>query len=152
MSSPSSSAPADASTSSRSSPESRPTTPAIGGRSLAKVPWPRRRLARRRGGSAGSSCGMTFFPRILVGIVGLHRRVVQRIAVQVDPGVLLEAMPQSQQVLAVAAQLAGHPGRRGPLGDAVEDHQDLRGAALGALERGPGPGVEDAAAGAALVI
>jgi hypothetical protein len=31
------------STSERNSPDSRPTTPAIGGRSFSNVPWPRRR-------------------------------------------------------------------------------------------------------------
>ncbi|HMB03841.1 MAG TPA: hypothetical protein VKP69_08905, partial [Isosphaeraceae bacterium] len=61
-------------------------------------------------------------------------------------------MPQRQQVPAVATQLAGHLGRRCPLGDAAEDHQDLRGTPLDALEEGPSPGVEDASAGAALVV
>src|SRR5215469_17699531 len=83
-------------TSSRTSPDSRPTTPAIGGRSVAKVPWPRRLLARRRGGSSGSSCGMPFFPRVLVHLIGLDHRVVQRVAVQTDAGALLESVPQGQ--------------------------------------------------------
>ena len=48
----------------RNSPGSRPTTPAIGGRSFAKVPWPRRRSARRRGGSAASEYGMPSLPRV----------------------------------------------------------------------------------------
>src|SRR5436305_801519 len=50
-------------------PLSRPTTPQIGGRSLAYVPWPRRLFARRRGGSPGSRCGSPFFPRVLVRLV-----------------------------------------------------------------------------------
>jgi hypothetical protein len=139
-------------TSERNAPESRPTTPAIGGRSLANVPWPRRRLARRRGGSAGSSCRMPFFPRVLVQLIGLDGRIAQRVAVQFHPGVLLEAVPQLQEVLAVAAQLAGHLRRGRRLGDAAEDHQELGGAAVRRLEHRPGPGVEDAAAGGALVV
>jgi hypothetical protein len=119
---------------------------------LAKVPWPRRRLARRRGGSAGSRCGIPFFPRVLVHLVGLGHGVVQRVAVQPQPRVLLEAVPQLQQVLAVAAQLAGHPGRGLARGDAVEDQQQLGGAAMRPLQDGPGPGVEHPAAVAALVL
>jgi hypothetical protein len=66
--------------------------------------------------------------------------------------VLLEAVPQLQQVLAVAAQLAGHL-RRGPSRrDAVEDEHDLGGAAVRPLQDGPGPGVEDPAAVAAPVV
>jgi hypothetical protein len=119
---------------------------------LAKVPWPRRLLARRRGGSAGSSCGMPFFPRILVHLVGLDHGVIQRVAVQPEPRVLLEAVSQLEEMLAVAAQLAGHLGRRLARRDAVEDEHDLGGAAMGALKDSSGPGVEDAAAVAALVV
>src|SRR5258707_1143890 len=49
----------------RTWPVVRPTTPTIGGRSLASLPRPRRLLARRRGGSVGSRGGLPFFPRIL---------------------------------------------------------------------------------------
>src|SRR5262245_53234547 len=139
------------STSERNSPDSRPTTPAIGGRSFANVPWPRRRLARRRGGSAGSSCRMPFFPRVLVQLVGLDHGVAQRVAVQPPPRVFLEAVSQLQQVLAVAAQFAGHPGGGLARGDAVEDQQDLTGAVVRPLEDSPGPGVEHAAAVPTLV-
>ena len=65
---------------------------------------------------------------------------------------LLEAVPQLQQVLAVAAQLAGHRRRGLPRRDAVEDEHDLGGAAVRPLQDGPGPGVEDPAAVAALVV
>jgi hypothetical protein len=65
---------------------------------------------------------------------------------------LLEAVPQLQEVLAVAAQLAGHLGRGLARRDAVEDEHDLGGAAVRPLHDGPGPGVEDAAAVAALVV
>jgi hypothetical protein len=66
--------------------------------------------------------------------------------------VLLEAVPQLQQVLAVAAQLAGHLGRGLARGHTMEDQQELRRAAVRPLQVGPGPGVEDAAAVTALVI
>jgi hypothetical protein len=64
---------------------------------------------------------MPFFPRVLVHLVGLDLSVIQRIAVQPPACVLLEAVSQFQQVLPVAAQLAGHPGRGLTRGDAVED-------------------------------
>src|SRR3954453_432361 len=92
----------------RASPDSRPTTPAIGGRSVAKVPWPLRLLARRRGGSSGASCGTPSFPRVLIHLIGLDHVVAQRVAVQSDPGALLEPVPEDQQLLAIAAQLARH--------------------------------------------
>src|SRR3954451_21311527 len=95
-------------TSKRTSPDSRPTTPAIGGRSGSKVPWPLRLLARRRGGSSGSSCGVPFFPRVLVHLGSFDHLVVQWVAVQSDPGALLKPVSQDQQLLAIAPQLAGH--------------------------------------------
>src|SRR5262245_52594872 len=113
MTSSSSAPPADSRTSRWTSPESRPTTPATGGRSLAKVPWPRRRWARRRGGSSGSTCGRPFFPRVDVAFVGLDHLIAQRVAVQPRRGVVLEAVSQLQEVLAVALQLVRHPGRGG---------------------------------------
>ena len=131
-------------TSMRSCFDSRPTTPTIGGRSVAKVPRPRRRLARRRGGSAGSGCGMPFFPRVLVHLVRFDHVIVQRVLVQSPPGVLLKSVPQIQEAHAVAVQFAGQLGRRHALGDAAEDGQDLGGTTLGALEDGASEGVEDA--------
>ena len=95
---------------------------------------------------------MPFFPRVDVGLVGLDHRVAQRVAVEPDPGVLLEAVSKLQQVLAVAPQFASHLRRGRRLGDAVEDHQQHPRPAMGPLEDGPGPGVEDAAAGLALIV
>ena len=95
---------------------------------------------------------MPFFPRVLVHLVGLDHGVVQRVAVQADAGALLESVPQGQQLLAITAQLAGHLGRGGALSDPAEDQQELRGAAMGPLQGGPGEGVEDPAAGAALEV
>ena len=138
-------------TSRRTSPDSRPTTPATGGRSLAKVPWPRRLLARRRGGSAGSGCGMPFSPAFWYISSASTTASPSGLRSSPDPGVALEPVPQLQQLHPVAAQLAGQPGGGGALGEAAED-QRLGGAALRPLQGGAGPGVEDAAAGRAAVV
>jgi hypothetical protein len=66
--------------------------------------------------------------------------------------VLLKAVSQFQEVLPVATQLTGNPGRGLTRGNAVEDQHDLGGAAVRAPQEGPGPGVEDPAAVAALVV
>jgi hypothetical protein len=66
--------------------------------------------------------------------------------------VLLEAVPQPQQLHPIAAQLARQPRGGGPLGDATEDQQDLGGPSLPAVEDRAGEGVEDPAAVATLVI
>src|ERR1019366_3963481 len=92
---------------SRSSPLSRPTTPQTGGRSFSQVPWPGILFARRRGGSSGSRCGTPFFPRILVGLVGLQDLVIQWHPVAVPEGQVLQPVPQVQQLRAVALQLTG---------------------------------------------
>jgi hypothetical protein len=95
---------------------------------------------------------MPLLPRVLVHLVGLDHGVAQRVAVQPEPGPLLQAVPPLQEVLAVAAQLASHLGRGSARRDAVEDQHQLRGTAVGPLQDGPGPSVEDAAAVTALVI
>jgi hypothetical protein len=61
-------------------------------------------------------------------------------------------MPQRQQFLAIAAQLAGHLRRGGALSDPAEDHQKLRGTAVRPLQRGSREGVEDPAATTALEV
>ena len=119
---------------------------------MSKVPWPLRLLARRRGGSSGSSCGMPFFPRVLVHLVGLDHVIVQRVAVQADAGALLEPVPQGQQLLAIAAQLARHRRRGGALSNPAQNHQELRGTAMGPLLGGRREGVEDPATIAALEV
>lgn len=63
----------------RGSLVSREITLMMGGRSLASVPCPLRLLARRRGGSAGSGCGVLLFPGVLVPCVGLTRRASHHI-------------------------------------------------------------------------
>jgi hypothetical protein len=95
---------------------------------------------------------MPFFPRVDVRLIGLDHLIVQRVAVQPQPSVVLEAVPQLEQVLAVAAQLAGQLGRRGRLGHPAEDQQELGRRPPDALQGRRGEGVEDAAAVAALVV
>jgi hypothetical protein len=73
----------------------------------------------------GSSCGIPFFPRVLVHLVRFDRLIVQGIAVQADAGALLKPVSEGQQFLAIAAQLACHLRRGGALSDAVQDHQEL---------------------------
>ena len=67
-------------------------------------------------------------------------------------GVALHAAAQLQQVLAVAAQLAGQPRRGDALGEAAEDEHDLGGPAVRPLQLAAGEGVEDPAAGGAAVV
>jgi hypothetical protein len=133
-------------------PLSRPTTPQTGGRSLVKVPWPRRWFARRRGGSSGSRCGSPFFPRVLVRLIGLDDAILQRAEAAVLEGQALELVAELQQLEPVALQLAGQPGRRRAMGEAAEDQQQLDGPPLRAPQRRAGEGIEDAPAVAAAVL
>jgi hypothetical protein len=97
-------------------------------------------------------CGTPFFPRVLVHLVGLGMIVRQWRMIDVGQCSALDLMPQSEQVLAADADLAGE--RRGglPLGDAADDQEDLGGAQVGALPGGVGVHVEDPAAALAAVI
>jgi hypothetical protein len=61
-------------------------------------------------------------------------------------------VPQVRQVHPVATELAGQRRRRHAPGDAAEDEDDLSRPPLHPLQGGPGPGVEGAAAMAALVV
>jgi hypothetical protein len=94
---------------------------------------------------------MPFFPRILEHLVGLDHRVIERQGIGGPQGVVLELVPQVQQVLPVPVQFASQTGRGRALGDAPEDQEDLRGAAVGLAEDGLGEGVEDPAARAVVV-
>ena len=67
---------------------------------------------------------------VLVHLVALDHVITQRVAVQPPLGVVLHEPAQLQQVLAVAAQLAGQPRRGDPLGEAAEDEHDLGGRAM----------------------
>src|SRR5262249_7357565 len=137
---------------SRIRPLSRPTAPQTGGRSFAQVPCPGSALARRRGGSSGSRCGTPFFPRVLVGLVGLQHPVLQRHDVAIAVGRALEPVPQLQQLGAVAVQLAGQSRRGDALGEAADDQHQLPRPPPGAVQDRPGEGVEDAVAVPAAII
>src|SRR3954447_10984930 len=105
-------------------PLARPTTPGTGGRSVSQVPWPLAWLARRRGGSSGSSCVAPFFPRVLVHLVGFGSVVRQRLAGRGAQRPGLDLMPQPQQMLAADPDLTRQLRRGDPLGDATEDQED----------------------------
>ena len=130
----------------------RPITPGTGGRSVSQVPWPLAWFARRLGGSSGSLCGMPFFPRVLIHLVGLGLVVRQRCAVGGVERAGLDRVSQSEQVLAADPHLAGEFRGGHPLRDATEDQEDLRGAQMSALPGGVREHVEDPAAGFATVI
>ena len=110
------------------------------------------RFARRLGGSSGSVCGIPFFPRILVQLVGLGPVVRQGRAVGGGQRTGLDRVPQPEQMLAADPQLAGEFRGGHPLGDAAEDQEDLGGAEMGPLPGGVGEHVEDPAAALAAVI
>src|SRR3954451_18245757 len=119
---------------SRRCPLSRPTTPQTGGRSFSQVRWPGTLFARRRGGSSGSRCGTPFFPRILVGFVGLQDLVIQGHPVAVPEGQVLQPVPQVQQLRAVALQLTGELRGGDPLGDSADDQDQFDGPPLDPVE------------------
>jgi hypothetical protein len=88
----------------------------------------------------------------LIHLVGLHHLVVPPALVSEAVSRVLEPVPQLEQLLAVAAQLAGELGGGHPLGDASEDHHQLDGPPLGALKERPSEGVEHPPAARATVI
>ena len=92
---------------------------------------------------------MPFFPRILVGLVGLQHLVVQRHEVAVAEGQILESVPQVQEFRAVATQLAGQLGGGDALGEATDDQDQFAGPPLDAVQGRAGEGVEDPTAVAA---
>jgi hypothetical protein len=84
----------------------------MGGRWLAEVPCPLRVLARRRGGSAGSRCGVLFFPRVLIPFIRLEDRASYRLRRRRVVQVGVEVPPQRMELLARQAQLARQAGCR----------------------------------------
>jgi hypothetical protein len=92
---------------------------------------------------------MPFFPRILVGLVGLQDLVVQRHPVAIAKGQVLESVPQVQQLGAVATQLARQLGGGDALGEAADDQYQLAGPPLNAMQGRVGEGIEDPPAVAA---
>src|SRR3954469_7508435 len=94
---------------------------------------------------------MPFFPRVLVHLVGLDLRIVQRQRVSGLQRLLLEPVPQSEQVLTVPVQFAGQACRGRALGDAAEDQEELRRSPVGLVEDRLGEGIEDSSARATVV-
>jgi hypothetical protein len=92
---------------------------------------------------------MPFFPRILVGLVGLQDLVVQRHPVAIPKGQVLQSVPQVQQLGAVAIQLPRQLGGGDALGEAADDQYQLAGPRLEAMQGRAGEGVEDPLAVAA---
>ena len=101
-------------TRSRTCPTARPTTPATGGRSLAKVPWPRPLVGPPPRRVVGVGVRDAFFPprsgtsrrpRPPASSSGLGSAASQRRR--------LEPVPQPQQVLAVCAPARGPAARWG---------------------------------------
>jgi hypothetical protein len=92
---------------------------------------------------------MPFFPRILVGLVGLQDLVVQRHQVAIPKGQVLESVPQVQQLGAVAIQLPRQLGGGDALGKTADDQYQLAGPPLEAMQSSAGEGVEDPLAVAA---
>ena len=116
------------------------------------MPWPGILFARRRGGSSGSVCGTPFFPRVLVGLVGLQHLVIQRHPVAVPEGGVLEPVPQCEQLRAVAFELPRQLRGGHSLGDPSHDQGQFAGPSPGAVEGRVGEGVEHPAAVAAAVV
>ena len=103
--------------------------------------WPAA-AAGRRDRARGS-----LFPRVDVALVGLDHRIVRRVAIDGNAAVLLETMPQLQQVL-LRSWLSSRAMRavRGGLGDAVEDQYGERakpGVVLGCVRPDLDPGVSE---------
>jgi hypothetical protein len=96
-------------------------------------------------------CGIPFFPRILVHLVGLGPVVRQGHAVGGGQRTGLDRVPQPEQMLAADPQLAGESRGGLPLGDAAEDQEDLSGAQVCPLPGSAGEHVEDPAAALAAV-
>jgi hypothetical protein len=78
--------------------------------------------------------------------------VIQRQSVPIPRGCVLEAVPEVEQLGAVASEFAGQSGGGGALGDATHDQDQFAGPASEAVEDRAGEGVEDPAAVAAAEI
>ena len=72
--------------------------------------------------------------------------------IQPGLGLGLQPLTQVQEMAPATTEFASQLGRRHPLGETAENQDDLRWPPLGALEDGPGPGVEDSAAPATAII
>src|SRR5918912_3088487 len=103
-------------------PLSRPTTPAIGTRSVSQAPCPRVLFARRRGGSTGSACLRPFSPAFWyissasVTSSGSGREGGKMLCYQA-----LDLVPPGQQVPTINAQVRRQMLRWDTLSDTAQD-------------------------------
>src|SRR5919202_2005132 len=133
-------------------PLSRPTTPAIGTRSVSQLPCPRALCARRRGGSRRAACWRPFSPAFwdsssaAVTSSSSGPRGGKALFHQA-----LDLMASRQQMPTINPQFLGQVLGRYPLGDAPQDLDDGR-AAIAALRPDRArEEIEDGPAGAAAV-
>src|ERR671932_1247026 len=108
-------------------PLSRPTTPAIGTRSVSQLPCPRVLFARRRGGSAGSGYLRPFSPAFWYS----SSASVTSSGSGAEGGKVLcdqrlDAVAARQEVAAIDPEFCSQVLRRHPLGDAAQDLHDRR--------------------------
>src|SRR5919202_4218419 len=134
-------------------PLSRPTTPAIGTRSVSHEPCPRVLFARRRGGSAGSGCLRPFSPAFWYSSsasVTSSGRGAEGGKVLCDQR--LDAVAARQEVAAINPEFRSQVLRRHPLADAAQDLHDRRTAIVTVGPDRPSKEVEDCSATAAAIV
>src|SRR5919199_6910001 len=137
----------------RSWPLSRPTTPAIGTRSVSHEPCPRVLFARRRGGSNGSVCLRPFSPAFWYSSSASVTSSGRGPEGGKVPGhQALDLVPSCQQVPPIKAQLRRQVLRRDALSDPAQDlHNGRAGIAVLRPHR-TGEEIEDGATGTAAVV
>src|ERR687885_1846001 len=134
-------------------PLSRPTTPAIGTRSVSHEPCPRVLFARRRGGSSGSACLRPFSPAFWYkssASVTSSGRGSEGGKVLCHQA--LDLVPPGQQVPPINAQLLGQVLGRHALGNPPQDLDDGRATIVALRPDGAGEEIEDGATRAATIV
>src|SRR5919199_769618 len=129
-------------------PLSRPTTPAIGTRSVSHEPCPRVLFARRRGGSSGSACLRPFSPAFWYNSsasVTSSGSGPEGGKVLLDQP--LDAVSALQQMSAINSQLRGQVLGRHALRDAMQDLDNRRTGIAALGPDGPSEEIEDRATG-----
>src|SRR5919199_79269 len=134
-------------------PLSRPTTPAIGTRSVSQLPCPRVLFARRRGGSAGSACLRPFSPAFWYS----SSASVTSSGSGPEGGKVLrqhrlDVVAPRQQMAAINPHLRSHVLGRHALRDATQDLDDGRTGVTALRPDGPREEVEDGATGPTAVV
>src|SRR5919202_1410322 len=134
-------------------PLARPTTPAIGTRSVSQLPCPRVLFARRRGGSAAFGGLRPFSPAFWYS----SSASVTASGSGTEGGKVLrdqrlDAVAARQEVAAINPEFRSQVLRRHPLADAAQDLHDRRTAIVTLGPDRPGKEVEDRPAAAAAVV